>query len=169
MAKFAYIVDGQIDSVYDLLPDNWKNISNFCLLADDEPFLNSLGWHRINNIIPAFDPAKQRLDEVRRWIDENGVVNETEEVIDLPPPPSGPTQEELTAQQWNLVRQQRDSLSAEFDWRVVRHARQTRLGITPTDDIKAIDTYAQALADLPDTQTDPFNIVWPVFTNGVTA
>ena len=67
----------------------------------------------------------------------------------------------LKQQAWNNVREKRDSLMAMFDWRYLRYNRETRLGVTPTDDILKLDEYMKALADITQ-QQDPFNIEWPV-------
>ena len=71
-------------------------------------------------------------------------------------------QAEINAQ-WNQVRLQRDRMIADMAWRYERHQRHTRLNLPPMDDIVALDTYVQALADLPQTQTDPYNITWPTY------
>lgn len=64
------------------------------------------------------------------------------------------TPEELLADQWALVKVQRDQLLTQTDWRVIRAVDQ---GI-PLDE--AWKTYRQALRDVT-TQPDPFNITWP--------
>lgn len=61
---------------------------------------------------------------------------------------------------WHEVRAQRDYMLSQLDWRFLRHQSQTRLNITPTDNIVNLDTYAQELRDIT-LQTDPYNIVWP--------
>ena len=53
---------------------------------------------------------------------------------------------------WSTLRAQRDRLLAESDWTVLADSP------TPT---AAWKTYRQALRDLPDNTTDPFNVVWP--------
>lgn len=63
---------------------------------------------------------------------------------------------------WTQVRAKRNELLDDLQWRYERYARQTRLNATPTDDITKLDTYAQALADIPQTQADPLNIIWPI-------
>lgn len=63
--------------------------------------------------------------------------------------------------QWNVIRQERDMKIQEVAWRYQRIERHARLGIDQIDDINTIDQYVQALADIPQTQTDPFNITWP--------
>lgn len=57
---------------------------------------------------------------------------------------------------WSEIRSIRDGLLAACDWTMVADA--------PTDKT-AWGAYRQALRDLPETQTDPFNIVWPVPPN----
>lgn len=59
--------------------------------------------------------------------------------------------------------------AAERAWKEVRAERNTRLVASdwtqvadaPVDDL-VWAAYRQSLRDLPQTQTDPFNIVWPV-------
>jgi hypothetical protein len=73
------------------------------------------------------------------------------------------TEQELTNElqrKWYEVRGQRDYMLSQLDWRFHRYQSQTRLNITPTDNIENLDTYAQALRDIT-LQTDPYNIVWP--------
>lgn len=53
---------------------------------------------------------------------------------------------------WSEVRSKRDALLVACDWTMVPDA--------PTDKV-AWTAYRQELRDLPETQTDPFNIVWP--------
>lgn len=55
--------------------------------------------------------------------------------------------------QWPIVRQERDQLLQASDY--------TQLPDVPLTDKAAWATYRQALRDVT-TQTDPFNIVWPV-------
>ena len=55
--------------------------------------------------------------------------------------------------QWVDVRAKRDNLLSETDW--------TQLSDSPVDRV-AFATYRQGLRDIPQNQTDPFNIVWPV-------
>ena len=56
----------------------------------------------------------------------------------------------LTTQEWKSVRNQRNNLLTETDWRAGSD-------LTLSDEWK---TYRQALRDVP-TQSDPFNITWP--------
>jgi hypothetical protein len=65
------------------------------------------------------------------------------------------------AQQWGRIREVRDQKIQEIEWRYERYHRHQRLEISQVDNIADLDQYVQALADIPQTQTDPFNIVWP--------
>ena len=75
------------------------------------------------------------------------------------------TQDELdqiTDSKWIQVRSQRNYLLSEADQRVLRYQSEERAGITThTDSISDLDTYMQALRDIPQTNTNPDNIVWP--------
>lgn len=68
---------------------------------------------------------------------------------------------EIINQQWDVIRALRDSMISSFDWRILRHQRELRLGIPPSDSIESLDRYMQDLADITK-QSDPFNITWPV-------
>ena len=163
MANYAYVDNNTIQSVYDYLPANWNNISNFFALGSDESTLNSYGWFTIQQCLPEYDPSTQKLDNPSYYI-QDGIVYQTMQVIDIPLPTEyQPTQAELNSLQWTVVRTQRDQMVSDFDWRILRYNRQTALGLTPQDDITALQTYMQALANVPQDNTDPFNIVWPVF------
>lgn len=55
--------------------------------------------------------------------------------------------------QWAQVRAQRDELLRASDW--------TQLSDAPVADKTVWVTYRSKLRQVPETQTDPFNIVWP--------
>lgn len=66
---------------------------------------------------------------------------------------------------WNDVREERDKRLKFIEWRYNRYNSEVRQGLTPTDNISVLDTYAQALRDLPQTYNaptgDPENVVFP--------
>lgn len=62
-----------------------------------------------------------------------------------------PTEEDVK-EKWVEVRKQRDALLSGCDW--------TQVADAPVD-ADAWATYRQTLRDVPNTQTGPFNIVWP--------
>lgn len=59
------------------------------------------------------------------------------------------------------VRAKRDRLIDREDWRYTRHNSEVRQGLTPSDDIVALDTYIQALRDIPEQAGFPWNVEWP--------
>lgn len=77
------------------------------------------------------------------------------------------TLEELQAEKdavWAGIRQERDRRINEVAWLYERYARHERLGIPQIDNIQSLDTYVQALANIPQEQEDPYDIVWPVLS-----
>lgn len=56
------------------------------------------------------------------------------------------------AEQWSMIRADRNKRLADCDW--------TQLADASVDNLSWA-TYRQALRDLPQTQTNPFAIVWP--------
>jgi len=164
MANYAQVENEQIVGIYDDLPQNWRNISNFPVFAVDYPTqFAELSWYIIQKITPQYNPETQKLGDYYHYY-ENNVVYETRYVVELPPPPPppGPPPPPDPDAQWNVIREERDKLMAEFDWRYLRYDRQVRLGLTPSDDLNAMDVYMQALADIT-LQPDPFNITWPTY------
>jgi hypothetical protein len=172
MANFAHVENESIVGVYDLLPKNWRNISNFFALENEDELLKSYGWYKIVKVNPpGFDPTLHKLENPSRWF-ENDTAYETYELVNLPPPPAPYVEPTFTAEelaeierqnidrQWVSVRDERDQKIKDFEWRYMRYERQVRLNITPTDNIADMDTYIQALADITQ-QSDPFNIIWP--------
>jgi len=59
------------------------------------------------------------------------------------------------AWQWHVVRTQRNALLAACDWTQVADAA------IAAENVAAWVTYRQALRAVPQTQTDPYAIVWP--------
>ena len=69
----------------------------------------------------------------------------------------------LTAKKWKEVRDHRDLLLKEADQKVFRYQSEERIGIaTHTDSISELDTYMQALRDVPQTNSNPDTISWPI-------
>jgi len=171
MANYAYVEDNEVKNLYDLLPANWRNISNFYVLSDDE--LEVHGWYKVVKDTPAYNQETQRLGDPTYHF-ENDVVYERDTVIDIPViiPVELPTlsQEQLDMIQqyeistkWADIRATRDRLMTEFEWRYTRYDRQIRMNIEPTDNINALDAYMQALADITNTE-DPYTVQWPTYT-----
>lgn len=138
-----------------------------------------------NGVVAAYpvDPRSENPNTSFPWDWAGGVVNETEYArvtpTDVPYVPhtqnfsegmpsfsddrwmqtwviSDATPEQIAqrvADQWSQVRAQRNVRLSACDWTQLADA---------TVDAAAWAVYRQALRDLPQTQTDPFSIVWPV-------
>lgn len=152
MANFAFVENNQIDSVYDLLPKNWKNISNFYLI-DDWNKLNELGWYKLEKIIPNYDPTTQKIDNPIHYF-ENGVAYETYDVIELP--------KEKESSPWDAIIRERDKRIRDFQWRFLRYQTEIENNIEPTENIDAMNSYINSLNRIIE-QSDVNNIVWPEY------
>jgi hypothetical protein len=73
----------------------------------------------------------------------------------------GKTQTEKDEEQAQEVRAKRDRLIAQEDWRYARYNSEIRLGLDPSDDITELDSYIQALRDIPQQEGFPNNVIWP--------
>ena len=73
----------------------------------------------------------------------------------------GKTQAEKDREQADAVRAKRDRIIAKEDWRYTRYNSEVRQGLTPSDDIVALDTYIQALRDIPEQVGFPWDVEWP--------
>lgn len=62
---------------------------------------------------------------------------------------------------WQRVRYDRDNLIKNAQWRIDRHLSEVRRGVSTTDDISKLDAYVEKLRQIPQKQTDPYNITWP--------
>ena len=154
MANYAHIEDNKITGVYDLLPDNWRNISNFHALSD-ESYIYSLGWRTLVKEVPVYDPNTQRLGNPVYRI-ENDTVIETLEVVNLPiytpPEPVIPTEEQLLQIKLNRhidamaqLRMKRDTLLTATDFTQLADVMQLN-----GEQLTALyNTYRQELRDLP--------------------
>jgi len=101
-----------------------------------------------------YDNTKQRLITTDPYY-QDGVVYGVQ-VLDL----SEADAQLALDQRWESVRAQRSWLINKMQWRVDRYNRETRMGLTPTDNITELDNYFHALAEITK-QADPNNITWP--------
>ena len=152
MANYAHIEDGKITGVYDLYPDNWRNISNFYLLANDTDTLHSLGWRTITEIAPTYNSDTQYVGNPIHVI-ENDTVVETYQIIDIVfPEVTQQTIEELAAiklaqhnSAMETLRNKRDMLLAETDFTQLADV----IKINGVELTQLYEDYRQALRDLP--------------------
>jgi hypothetical protein len=170
MANYSHIENEQITGVYDLYPDNWRNISNFYLLAEDTDALYNLGWRTIIKVNPTYNPDYQRLGNPSYTITDNEVY-ETLEVIDLPKIEIvEQTEEELLAikiakhnNAMKTLRDKRDVLLSKTDFTQLADI----IKINGTELTQLYEEYRQALRDLPssyqsdDEFIDESNVVYP--------
>lgn len=171
MTVYAHIENNEITGVYDLLPDNWRNISNFNALASDSELLQQLGWRFIVKDNPTFNPQTQRLGEPQYTIDNN-VVYETIPVIDIDTQTIVETPNEpVTAPSENMelllhegamtaLRNKCKLLLQETDYTQLADV----IELNGPELTQAYVTYRQQLRDLPNTYEND-----PSFTNEVDA
>ena len=152
MANYAHIENGTITGVYDLYPDNWRNISNFYLLENDKETLYSLGWRTITKTPPVYNSDTQRVGNPIHTIEEDTVV-ETYEIVDIIfSDIIYQTDEELAAikvaqhnSAMETLRNKRDKLLAETDFTQLADI----IKINGVELTQLYEEYRQALRDLP--------------------
>lgn len=161
MATYAHIENNNITGVYDLLPDNWRNISNFYVFKDNFDEVRDLGWRKVQvNSSPNFDSDTQKLSDPKHRIDNDEVI-EYREVIDLIIPTSTPvavfTEEQMLAakiERHNLImnelREKRNELLTNSDYTQLADII-SKNGETLT---AMYVTYRQTLRDLPSLYQD---------------
>lgn len=64
----------------------------------------------------------------------------------------------------NTVRKERDARIQKEMWKYERYERETRLGLPLSDNLTALDTYIQNLADLPNQEEFPLLVTWPTLS-----
>jgi hypothetical protein len=152
MANYAHVEDGKITGVYDLYPDNWRNISNFYLLANDTDTLYSLGWRTIIKTTPTYNSDTQYVGNPIHTITDDTVV-ETYKIIDIVfTEVVQQTEEELAAiklaqhnSAMETLRNKRDMLLAETDFTQLADV----IKINGTELTQLYEDYRQVLRDLP--------------------
>lgn len=60
MANYVFVQDNLIKEYYDFLPKNWKNISGFNLI-NDENYLKSLGWYKVIHSNVDYNPSYKKI------------------------------------------------------------------------------------------------------------
>jgi len=142
--KYCYIENNQIKQTLDVLPTNWRNISNFYVLPNSE--LKKHGW------LP--------MEEV----EYNGTLTEgfhiqQDKVLQVITR-SSPQQinvEEQIQDQWAGIRYQRDELLLKSDKFVLFDVYEK----FSNEKQQEIKDYRQQLRDIPQNSEGPDNIIWP--------
>lgn len=81
------------------------------------------------------------------------------------------TEEEKSKAAANEIRAKRNQLLSGTDWLVLRHIRETGLGLDSTlteDQYKQLEEYRQSLTDLPEQKGFPDQVTWPESPSFVT-
>lgn len=140
--------DAFIRHIHDVEPTRWDD-NNFCFVINLTPEqVAHFGVHQLKLVTPPyFDPATQQREHGPALLID-GVWTQNYIVTDLD---DGEAAAKADAQ-WVIVRAERNHRLAASDW--------TQVADAPVD-TAAWAIYRQALRDVPNTQTDPFNIVWP--------
>ena len=189
MAKFAYVENNTVIETCDILPTNWRNISNLRNLENYPAELDALGWKTVQKIPVSYNPITQNIVNYIYTYSNNQVFEEA--VIEykpgfdsntvagggsggggggslIPVIPPEVIEQENNLYRWNLVRAQRDQFMKDFEWRYTRYFRHERLNLPQIDNIPDMDNYMKALADIT-LQSDPGNIVWPEYIQTTTS
>lgn len=153
MTRYAHVDNNTILGIYDNLPRNWQNVSNFYLLSDDELF--EYGFIKIVKAAISYDPDTEVISQPMYSCVGDKVI----EHIVISPKPQEPRNLD---QEWENLRAERDKRINDFEWRYMRSHREIRLGLKPTDSIESLDRYIQALADVTKI-ADPRDAAWPVY------
>lgn len=157
MTVYANLVNGEIKGVYDLIPKFWNGHNHFNVLcAKDEKFMRENGFVKIIRDTTPYDSTTHRMSDYPTYSVVDEEVYEHREITLIPPPLIN--EEDLLT----IIRKQRDQKMKDFEWRYTRYFRETRLGLSTTDDLKKLDEYMQLLADITD-QEDLTNIIWPTY------
>lgn len=114
MANWVHIENNEITGQYDLLPNNWRNVSGLNLAADDLPFLKSVGWYSVTKQHESYDESTHYVSGYNYEIRENDVL-ETIILTEKEPEPI----EEFSTLKYKLIeelRKKRNELLISSDW-----------------------------------------------------
>ncbi len=146
MKKYCYINNGKIDKIVDVLPTNWKNISNFYVLTDAE--LRKHGW------LPVEERTHDGTLDVGYHVQSDKVLF----IKSIEPDPAIVSSEKETLESaWAGIRYERDVLLAESDKYVLFDIYEK----FSSEKQQQIKIYRQQLRDIPQTYLSPEQLVWP--------
>jgi hypothetical protein len=114
MANWVHTENNEITGQYDLLPNNWKNISGLNLAADDLPFLKSVGWYPVTKQNETWNDLTHYVSGYNYEIRENDVL----ESIILTERQSQPV-EEFSTLKYRFIeelRKKRNEMLVSSDW-----------------------------------------------------
>ena len=142
--KYCYIENNQIKQTLDVLPTNWRNISNFYILPNSE--LKKHGWLPLEEV------------EYNGTLTEGLHIQESKvlQVITQSSPQQINVEEQIQ-DQWAGVRYRRDELLLESDKFVLFDVYEK----FSNEKHQEIKDYRQQLRDIPQNSEVPDNIIWP--------
>lgn len=97
MTVYAHLLNGELQGVYDLLPDEWNGITGFrskCLA--DPSFMNNNNFVKIVRESTPYDESTHKYSDWPTYTVSNGQVLEHREIILIPVSP--PEEPETPAQ-----------------------------------------------------------------------
>lgn len=143
--------DTFVRHIHDVEPTRWDE-DNFCRVAKLTPEqIELFGVHQLKLVTPPYyDPATQTREHGPALL-VDGVWTQNYIVSELDPEVAAKKAEA----QWAVVRAERNKLIASTDWTQLPDAALTNVQTANWG------SYRQALRDIT-TQSDPFNINWPV-------
>lgn len=120
----------------------------------------STNWLILNKVYPVVDNLQanteiQQVVKVAPYL--SGGVVMTANVVNLTANQISQIASNKANTQWDIVRTKRNQLISASDWVVLPDANVESTGANSASWL----AYRQELRTLPQTQTDPFNIVWP--------
>lgn len=140
MIKWAYVVNGEILEALESLPRSWKNISNLFVFEDNETFLNTISWYKVDDQRPILN-SNQHHEDVRYVFDgESKKVIITATIVDN-------LVDYLTERMILLtrIRERRDELLRNSDWTQLADIQATQPQLWKDMWL----SYRQRLRDLP--------------------
>lgn len=155
MANYAHIENNEITGVYDSLPDNWRNISNFYVLAENFDDVRPLGWRIVQKTAdPTINTDIEKYGELSHTIIDDEVI-ETRLVIQIPvietPDNTISEEEQYSAKVdrhnriMNDLREKRNKLLSETDYTQLADI----ISKNGTELTQQFADYRQLLRDLP--------------------
>jgi hypothetical protein len=143
--------DTFVRHIHDVEPTRWDE-DNFCRVAKLTPEqVTHFGVHQLKLVTPPYYDTATQTREHGPALLIDGVWTQNYIVSELDPELAAAK----TEAQWSVVRAERNKLISNTDW--------TQLPDAPLTNLETADwgSYRQALRDIT-TQSDPFNINWPV-------
>lgn len=142
--KYCYIENNQIKQTLDVLPTNWRNISNFYILPNSE--LKKHGWLPVEEV--QYDGTLPEGLHIQESKVLQVITQSSPQQINI---------EEQIQDQWAGVRYKRDELLLESDKFVLFDVYEK----FSNEKQQQIKDYRQQLRDIPQNSEGPDNIIWP--------